>query len=153
CWVHLFDPHAPYEGHAEVFGDRFRERPYDGDIAFADLHLGRLIADLRERGLYERTMIVVVGDHGEGLGDHEESEHGFMLYNPTVHVPLIVNFPEKCRAGHRVTTPVSQVDILPTVLDCLNVAASSPNKLSGRTLRGALEGSAIEPRVCYSESE
>jgi len=153
CWVHLFDPHAPYEEHPEVFGDRFRDRPYDGDIAFADLHVGRLIAHLKERGLYERTMIVVVGDHGEGLGDHQEGEHGFMLYNSTVHVPLIITHPRLCRAGHRVSTPVSQVDILPTVLDCLDVCFAETEKISGSSLRAALRGSAIEPGVCYSETK
>ncbi len=153
CWVHLFDPHAPYESHEEVFGDRFRNLPYDGDIAFADLHVGRLIADLKDRGLYDNTLIVVVGDHGEGLGEHLEQEHGFMLYNSTVRVPLIVSAPGLCRGGHRVSTPVSQVDILPTVLGCLDVQAVEADKVSGRSLDAALQGAELEPRVCYSETQ
>ena len=151
CWVHLFDPHAPYEGHAEVFGERFRDRPYDGDIAFADLHIGRLIDDLKARGLYDRTLIVVVGDHGEGLGEHLEEEHGFMLYNSTLHVPLIVSCPTLCQTGHRVATPVSQVDLLPTVLESLHVDV--PEGVSGISLRPALRGSPLPPRACYSETE
>jgi arylsulfatase A-like enzyme/Tfp pilus assembly protein PilF len=150
CWVHLFDPHAPYEGHPEVFRDRFRERPYDGDIAFADLHVGRLIEFLKARGQYERTLIVVVGDHGEGLGEHLEDEHGFMLYNSTLRVPLIVSCPGMCRAGHRVSGAVSQVDLLPTVLDCLRIPPPQP--ISGVSLLSALKGSQVEPRFCYAET-
>ena len=151
CWVHLFDPHAPYQGHAEVFGDQFRDLPYDGDIAFADLHIGRLVDDLKARGLYDRTLIVVVGDHGEGLGEHLEEEHGFMLYNSTLHVPLIVSCPTLCRAGHRVATPVSQVDLLPTVLESLRIDA--PVGVSGISLHAALAGSPLLPRTTYSETE
>jgi arylsulfatase A-like enzyme/Tfp pilus assembly protein PilF len=151
CWVHLFDPHAPYEGHPEVFRDRFRERPYDGDIAFADLHVGRLIEFLKVCGQYERTLIVVVGDHGEGLGEHLEDEHGFMLYNSTLRVPLIVACPGVCRAGHRVAGAVSQVDLLPTILDCLRIPAPTP--ISGVSRLSALKGSPVEPQFCYAETE
>lgn len=150
CWVHLFDPHAPYEGHPEVFRDRFQELPYDGDIAFADLHVGRLIRFLKERGLYEQTLIIVVGDHGEGLGEHQENEHGFMLYETTVHVPLIVSCPSVCRANQRVSTAVSQVDLLPTVLECLQLPVLS--KVSGISLLGALQGLPLEPRTLYAET-
>jgi arylsulfatase A-like enzyme/Flp pilus assembly protein TadD len=151
CWVHLFDPHAPFEGHAETFGDRFRERPYDGDIAFADLQIGRLVADLKERGLYERTVIVVVGDHGEGFGEHQELEHGFMLYNSTLRVPLIVRTPAQSKAGHRVPTPVSLVDLFPTILDALQLSRSE--RVSGVSLAKGLKGESIEPRPCYSETD
>lgn len=153
CWVHLFDPHAPYDSHEEVFRDRFRDRPYDGDIAFADLHVGRLIAHLKDRGLYEHTLIVVVGDHGEGLGEHQEDEHGFMLYNSTARVPLIVSAPELCQPGHRVSTPVSQVDILPTVLTCLDLRSDESDLISGRSLSAALLGSKLEPVACYMETQ
>ncbi|MCA9027446.1 MAG: sulfatase-like hydrolase/transferase [Planctomycetaceae bacterium] len=153
CWVHLFDPHAPYESHEEVFGDRFADRPYDGDIAFADQHIGRLVANLKDRGLYDNTLIVVVGDHGEGLGEHLEDEHGFMLYNSTLRVPLIISAPRRCLSGHRVSTPVSQVDILPTVLAFLDIEPETAVTISGRSLSAAMQGSNIEPRVCYSESK
>ncbi len=151
CWVHLFDPHAPYDSHAEVFQDRFDDRPYDGDIAFADLHVGRLVEFLKSRSLYERTLIVVVGDHGEGLGDHLEDEHGFMLYNSTLRVPLIVSGPGFCRAGHRVETAVSQVDLFPTVLECLRIDA--PGRVSGVSLRDGLLGKPVRSRLRYAETE
>jgi len=151
CWVHLYDPHAPYDAHEESYGDRFRDSPYDGDIAFADEQIGRLIDFLKEHGLEERTIVVVVGDHGEGLGEHEEHEHGFMVYNSTVRVPLIVACPPICKAGHRVPTPVSLVDVFPTVLECMHV--SFAKKVSGRSLYAALQGAAIEPHLCYCEAD
>ncbi|MDB5338813.1 MAG: tetratricopeptide repeat protein [Planctomycetaceae bacterium] len=151
AWVHLYDPHAPFEGHAEVFQDRFQNEPYDGDIAFADLHVGRLIQHLKDRGELARTLVIVVGDHGEGFGEHAELEHGFMLYNSTLQVPLIMSNPGLCRTGYRVPTPVSLVDIFPTVLDCLQVPV--PRRVSGVNLNRALKGETIEPRVCFSETE
>ncbi len=151
AWVHLYDPHAPFEGHAEVFQDRFKDTPYDGDIAFADMHVGRLIQHLKDRGVYDNTLVIIVGDHGEGFNEHEELEHGFMLYNATLKVPFVVSNPSLCRAGYRVPTPVSLVDIFPTVLDCLHVPA--PKRVSGVSLHQALLGQPIEPRVCFSETE
>lgn len=151
CWIHLYDPHAPFEGHPELFQDRFKGNEYDGDIAFADLHVGRLIKHLKDIGQYHRTIIVVVGDHGEGFGEHQELEHGFLLYNATLQVPLIVNAPGVSRAGHRVPTSVSLVDIYPTILDCLKIPAST--RVSGISLAPALRGNPMESRACYSESE
>jgi arylsulfatase A-like enzyme len=150
CWVHLFDPHAPYESHPEIFQDRFRENPYDGDIAFADLHVGRMVRFLKDKGVYDNTLIIIVGDHGEGLGEHVEDEHGFMLYNSTLHVPMIVSCPKLCKAGQRVAQSVSQVDIFPTVLDCLQV--DSPGPVSGVSFHRGLTGSPLQPRFCYSET-
>src|SRR5262249_3438100 len=81
CWVHLFDPHAPYRSREELFGSNFADRPYDAGIAFADRQIGRLLDCLEQHGLTSRTLVVVGGDHGEGLGEHDEREHGHMLYN------------------------------------------------------------------------
>ena len=89
CWVHLFDPHAPYLTHADLFGDEFADRPYDAEIAYVDRQIGRVIGDLQTRGLDSHTLVVVVGDHGEGLGEHLERKHGMTLYDATMHVPLI----------------------------------------------------------------
>src|SRR6266849_9808163 len=88
-WIHLYDPHAPYNPPSEF---RARSRtPYDGEIAYADAQLGRLLDSLRARGEIERTLSVVAGDHGEGLGDHGERTHGMLLYDSTLRVPLIVH--------------------------------------------------------------
>ena len=151
CWIHLYDPHAPFEGHAEVFQNRFQGKEYDGDIAFADLQVGRLLKHLKDKGQYDNTMIIVVGDHGESFGEHDELEHGFLLYNATLRVPLIMSVPGGCQPGYRVPTSVSLVDIYPTVLKCLNLPL--PAHVSGGDLSAALKGSPIEPRACYSESE
>jgi arylsulfatase A-like enzyme len=145
--VHLFDPHAPYDGHAEIFGDRFAALPYDGDIAFADVQIERLVQHLKDAGRFDDTLIVVAGDHGEGFGDHDELEHGFLLYNSTLRVPLIFSSPRLTQAGQRI---VSLVDIAPTVLDCLQI--SSESQTSGVSLMTALDGGLIESRTCYSET-
>src|SRR5581483_7949470 len=91
-WLHLYDPHSPYEA-PEPYFTQYRERPYDGEIAYADHELGRLIAWLKRNQLYERTLIAALSDHGESLGEHGEQEHGFFLYNSSLRVPLIVKPP------------------------------------------------------------
>jgi arylsulfatase A-like enzyme len=91
-WLHLYDPHSPYDP-PEPFRTQYRSHPYDGEIAYADHELGRLIAWLKQNRLYDHTAIVVLSDHGESLGDHGEKEHGFFVYNSTVHIPLIVKPP------------------------------------------------------------
>ena len=150
CWVHLYDPHAPFEGHPEVFGDRFRDDPYDGDIAYADQQTGRLIDFLKSKNLYEDTLVVIVGDHGEGFGEHLEEEHGFLLYNSTLRVPLIVSCPSRCLKNQRVPASVSIVDILPTVAELTQIPV--PERLSGLSLAPALRGETIASRPCFSEA-
>ncbi|MBL8849733.1 MAG: tetratricopeptide repeat protein, partial [Planctomycetaceae bacterium] len=150
CWVHLFDPHAPYDAHSEIFDNRFAQRPYDGDIAFADIQIARLVEHLRETDCYDDTLIVIAGDHGEGFGDHAELEHGFLLYNSTLRVPLIFSSPRLTSPGHRSAAAVSLVDLLPTVLDCLQVPADVHT--SGVSLKPVLTGQAIAERATYSET-
>lgn len=151
CWVHLYDPHAPFEGHAEEFGTRFAHTPYDGDIAFADQQVGRLIKHLEQQKLADRTLVVVVGDHGEGFGEHDEQEHGFLLYNSTLRVPFLVSGPKFLRTGHRSQADVSQVDLLPTIVDVLQL--QSPPHVSGKSFLPALRGESIAPRILYAETE
>jgi arylsulfatase A-like enzyme/Tfp pilus assembly protein PilF len=88
-WLHLYDPHSPYDP-PEPFRTEYRDHPYDGEIAYADAQLGRLITWLKGNHLYDNTAIVVLSDHGESLGEHGEREHGFFIYNATLHVPLII---------------------------------------------------------------
>jgi arylsulfatase A-like enzyme/Tfp pilus assembly protein PilF len=151
CWVHLFDPHGPYKPREELFGERFVERPYDAGLAFADQQIGRIIEFLDRQNLRERTLIVVVGDHGEGLGEHDELEHGHMLYNSTLRVPLLIFHPSLCRPGQRITQVVSLVDLLPTFQECLGLGTAGP--LSGRSLSAALLGKVMAPRLCYGETD
>jgi len=143
-WLHLFEPHSPYEP-PEPFRST-ASTPYDGEIATADALVGRLLEDLDRRGLYERSLIVLVSDHGEGLGDHGEMEHGILLYRETLHVPLVVKLPGGRRAGEASSDPAGLVDVLPTVLAA--VGRPLPEGLSGRDL---LAGSAPDRRI-YSET-
>lgn len=151
CWVHLYDPHSPYLDHADQFGERFKASPYDGEIAFVDQQVARLRDFLKQRGMDDRTLVVVVGDHGEGLGEHHERRHGKMLYNSTLHVPLIVSLPGKLPAGRRVPDAVSLVDLFPTILETLHQPWPTP--ISGRSLLAVASGAQLEPRACYGETD
>ena len=115
-WLHLYDPHSPYDP-PEPYHTRFAGHLYDGEIAYADHQLGRLIAWLKQQRLYDGSLIVLLSDHGESLGEHGEREHGFFIYNATVHIPLIVKPP----AGRgfqpgRVAGPVETTSVAPTLL-------------------------------------
>src|SRR6266568_3950960 len=92
-WMHLYDPHFPYRP-PTPYSDQYKDRPYDGEIAFADSQVGRLIRFLKDKGLYQNTIIVLTGDHGESLGEHGEKTHGFFIYNATLHIPVIVHLPD-----------------------------------------------------------
>jgi hypothetical protein len=122
AWVHLYDPHAPYEP-PERYRKRYPGRPYDGEVAYADAQLGRLLDFLERQGLQGRTLVVVTSDHGEGLGDHGEEEHMMFLYDSTLHVPLLLSWPGVLPAGARVKGQLRSIDVMPTVLDLLGVPA------------------------------
>ena len=115
-WLHLYDPHSPYDP-PEPFRTQYRGNLYGGEIAYADHELGRLLAWLKQNRLYDRSLIVFLSDHGESLGDHGEKEHGFFVYNSTLHIPLIVKPPagSGVRLG-RVTRPVETIAIAPTLV-------------------------------------
>ena len=118
AWVHLYDPHAPYDP-PEPYRSRHRTDLYSGEIAYTDHVVSRLLSWLRERDLMGRTLVVLTADHGEGLGDHGESTHGYFIYDSTTHVPLIIRTPWGDRG--RSSTQVSSVDIFPTILDLLGL--------------------------------
>ena len=94
AWVHLYDPHAPYEPPAE-FLQKAGGRAYDGEVAFADAQVARLLEWLDRSGARERTIVVIAGDHGEGLGDHGEQTHGMLAYDSTLRVPLVIDAGER----------------------------------------------------------
>lgn len=153
-WLHLYDPHIPYEP-PEPFKTRFSGRGpgglYDGELAFTDSQVGRVLDWLEERSAAEHTIVVVVGDHGEALGDHGEAEHGYYIYDATVRVPLIVRVPGSGAAGVRVAQQVRTIDVTPTVLDLVGVAPPQP--LHGQSLLPLmLDPDGGEPRPAYSES-
>lgn len=150
-WVHLYDPHHPYNPPAP-FNETYKSHLYDGEIAFTDAQLGRLLGYLKQRGTYSRTVIAVSGDHGEGLGEHGEKTHGFFIYNTTLHVPLIIKPSASIKFTNRVVKKdVSLVDLMPTLLGILN--SPIPPKVQGKNLAGmVLRGTEIEASPLYSET-
>jgi arylsulfatase A-like enzyme len=145
-WIHIWDPHTEYAP-PEPFATQYRDRPYDGEVAYADFALGRLFQAIEASGAAERTLTVLTADHGEGLGDHGERTHGYLAHNATIWVPLIIAGP---KAGpSRPEAPVSHSDIVPTVLDILGVPA--PPEIQGRSLRPALAGKSLPVRPIYFE--
>jgi arylsulfatase A-like enzyme/cytochrome c-type biogenesis protein CcmH/NrfG len=148
-WMHLYDPHFPYHP-PEPFSREYAAQPYDGEIAFADEQVGRLLRFLKEKGIYQNTVIVLCGDHGESLGEHGEKTHGFFIYNATMHVPLIIRLPENA-ASRTVADPVSLVDLMPTVLGA--VGLEIPSQVQGRSLLAELRADHTErDRTLYGET-
>lgn len=147
-WVHFYDPHDPYDPPAP-YATRFKANPYDGEIAFADLALGQIITRLKRTGRYANTVILVMADHGEGLGEHGENTHGIFLYDSTLRVPLVLK-----PAGHAapviVGDQVSAVDVLPTLCELVGVKAPSSD---GRSLVPLLRGKAATPVAVFAETE
>ena len=153
-WLHLFDPHDPYTP-PEPFRSQYPGAPYDGEVAYTDSLIGGFLADLEERDLVDDSLIVLTADHGEGLGDHGETSHGYFVYDSTVHVPLILRLPGKALSGTSTAEPVSHVDIVPTVLDLVGLEARST--LQGQSLLDSLEPQSVTEedgsgRVVYAES-
>jgi arylsulfatase A-like enzyme/Flp pilus assembly protein TadD len=148
-WLHLYDPHSPYDP-PEPYLTEYRSHPYDGEIAYADHELGRLIAWLKRNRLYDRTLIVFLSDHGESLGEHGEQEHGFFAYNSTVHIPLIVKPPAGSvfRPG-RISRPVETVAVAPTLLQLAGIHDEIEKQLRSPSLLG--RASATEDEA-YSET-
>ncbi len=149
-WVHLYDPHDPYEPPAP-YSETYKDRLYDGEIAYADSAVGHFLAYLKKQGWYEGSLIVVVGDHGEGLGEHHEDTHGIFLYDSTTHVPLLVKLPEEREAGRTVEAQVRTTDIMPSILELLGVPA--PASLDGESLGPFLAGTGGPPRTAFGETE
>jgi arylsulfatase A-like enzyme/Tfp pilus assembly protein PilF len=148
-WIHLYDPHDPYEP-PEPYSKIYKNRLYDGEIAYADMALGSFLSYLKQHGWYENSVIVVVGDHGEGLGEHQEETHGIFLYDSTLHVPLIVKLP-RGNGGRVVESQVRTTDILPTVLEL--VGAARPEKLDGESLMPYFDGTQSGSRIVFGETD
>jgi arylsulfatase A-like enzyme/tetratricopeptide (TPR) repeat protein len=147
-WVHLFDPHAPYAP-PKPWSDRFPERPYDGEIAFMDAEIGRLLRHPRASG--REVVVAAIGDHGESLGDHGEMTHGLLVYESTIRVPWIMSWPG-CPTGARFDQPVSQVDFMPTALDVLALPGVDDG-VDGKSLIPLIDGNQDGPdRLLYAES-
>lgn len=150
-WLHLFDPHDPYRP-PEPFKSQYRH-PYDGEVAYTDSLFGNFRQELEERGLLENSLVILTGDHGEGLGQHQEGFHGFFIYDSTVHVPLIVRAPFGRLGGRVVNDAVSHVDLFPTILAA--TGQEIPEQAQGESLLPLMLNLVPDDapeRLVYSES-
>jgi choline-sulfatase len=160
-WVHYFDPHDPqlrppsefiqaYPLPLSPLPDRLRAL-YDVEIRYMDRQLGRLLADLRQSGRFDDTIVVVVADHGEGLGDHDWWTHG-ILYQEQIHAPLIIRAPS-VPAGKKIDYLVRTIDIMPTVLELAGIRGESSPPMDGASLVPLLAGEAADPGyLAYADS-
>lgn len=148
-WVHVYDPHYPYEAPAP-FRAKYRRDPYDGEIAYTDAAMGTLLTALRSARLLSGAGVVVTADHGEALGEHGEHTHGVFLYDSTIHVPLVVKAPGQS-AGSSADVRVSHTDILPTLLEWAKVPA--PEHVQGSSLTGLATAEEPDDRPSYAETE
>jgi arylsulfatase A-like enzyme/tetratricopeptide (TPR) repeat protein len=149
-FLHLYEPHSPYDP-IEPYRTIYKDRPYDGEIATVDQIVGNFVSFLKERKIYDRALVILLSDHGEGLGQHGEDEHGTLLYREQLHVPLLIKLPGQKGAGSSVREPVGLFDIFPTILSTVGLKA--PAGLPGRALPLAAGGGpGIGVRNIYSET-
>jgi len=156
-WVHLYDAHDPYNV-PEPYKSRYASAPYDGAIAYQDAAVGKLLRQLKLRGLYDGAVIAVTADHGESLGAHGEDTHGIFLYDETIHVPLLIKLPKASGGGKRITNRVELVDILPTLLQ--ETGIDIPKEVQGKSLLALMKAGTAEndlPKAwgeaAYAESD
>ena len=135
-WVHLYDAHDPYDP-PEPYKSRYASAPYDGEIAYEDAAVGKLLSWLRLRGLYDGALIALMADHGEALGEHGETTHGIFLYDETIRVPLLFKLPRENSAGKRIESRAGLVDVLPTILEAVGI--SIPHDVQGESLLSMLK--------------
>jgi len=158
-WVHLYDAHDPYDP-PEPYKSRYASEPYDGAIAYQDAVVGKLLRQLKTRGLYDSALLAVMADHGESLGAHGEDAHGIFLYDETIHVPLLIKLPNASAGGTRIEDQVELVDVLPTLLQVCGIeipkqvqGASLLSLMKGRAAEGSSTVEAWHERTAYAQSE
>src|SRR5258708_7689643 len=148
-WVHYYDPHYDYRP-PEPYASEFRKNPYDGEIAYMDASIGKLLEGLRKDGLLVNALIVIAGDHGEGLLEHGERQHGIFLYEYALHVPLLMAREGRIHPRSRIADLCGLADLAPTVLDLMGQGSLSGT--DGVSLKALLEGRSLPPRTLYAES-
>jgi choline-sulfatase len=148
-WVHLYDPHDPYDP-PPPFRESFATQPYDGEIAYDDQNVGRLLTRLGQLELEPSTVVAIVGDHGESLGEHGEATHAMFVYDAAVRVPLVLSAPGRLAAGRRVRAPVRAVDVAPTLLALAGQPAMTGSE--GVSLLPLVDGRAAGSPAAYSET-
>lgn len=149
AWVHLYDPHAPHDP-PEPFRKKYTDNPYAGEVAYTDAVVGMIVEDIEARELLDSTLIAVVGDHGEGLGEHGERTHSLLIYNSTIHVPMLLHFPGHIPSGKKIDHLTRAIDLAPTILDYLGLPSTIGQ---GASLRSLIDGKQLDEEiVAYSES-
>jgi len=149
CWIHFFDPHLPYDP-PSPFREEFSENPYDGEIAYMDVYIGKVIDKLREKNLLDKTIVILVGDHGEALREKNELDHGIFIYDTTLRVPFIIYCPKNLPQGLVVDSRVRLVDVMPTILDLLKIPGN--DEIQGQTLVPHIEGRKKDGLSSYIET-
>ena len=147
AWMHLFDPHEPYDP-PMPYNQKYAKDLYSGEAAFVDSQLGQLFDFLKNLGFMENTMIILTADHGEALGEHGETSHSYFAYNSTIHIPLIIYIPDGAPAA--IHENVSHVDIFPTVSEALGLKA--PKEVQGESLLPLIKGKSRKNPAIYFES-
>lgn len=151
AWIHLYDPHHPYEP-PEPYASDYADRLYDGEVAWSDELIGRLDTAIEKLGLRDDTLFVLTSDHGEALGEHGETLHGFFVYQSTLAVPLLFRGPGVV-PGSRLSATARTKDLFPTILDLVGVNAPAGIQRSGRSLAEALRGrEELSEETSYAES-
>jgi arylsulfatase A-like enzyme/tetratricopeptide (TPR) repeat protein len=158
-FIHYFDPHSPYDPPPpyslidptlEKGSDEVRTQFYDGEIAYTDEHIGRLLKGLEERGLLENTLVVLTTDHGEALGEHGEKSHGYYNYEGTLHIPLVFSWPKEFPQGVIYDNLARHIDLAPTILDILGIEGKDGGSFQGESLYPFGQGKS--PDFSYLES-
>jgi tetratricopeptide (TPR) repeat protein len=150
AFLHLYEPHTPYEP-PEPYASRYKGREYDGEIAYVDELAGRFLDLLKKKGIYDRALIIVLSDHGEGLGEHGEDEHGIFLYRWALQVPLMVKLPKSEGAASSITTPVQLSDVFTTVVQAVGIRDVPPPR-GTVSLLDVAAGRGGEGRKLYAET-
>ncbi|UCC39774.1 MAG: tetratricopeptide repeat protein [Candidatus Aminicenantes bacterium] len=149
-WVHYYDPHDPYLP-PSPFDKTYRNQPYEGEIAYTDVYVGKLISLLEEKNIFQKTLIIAVGDHGEDLFEHNEPGHGIFLYDTTLKVPLIFHCPVSIPEGIEINRQVRTIDILPTILEVIRIDIPKFNQ--GKSLIPLMQGKELtETEESYAET-
>jgi choline-sulfatase len=147
-WVHVYDPHLPYQP-PSPYREQYKDRPYDGEIAYADHELGRLFETVRKKSPADKTLIAILSDHGESLGEHGEYSHGVFLYDSTLRIAFVLAGPG-VPAGARMKRQARTIDFLPTVLDLMDGRA--PVSAQGASLTPYFQGKEADTAVSYAET-
>ncbi len=148
-WIHLYDPHTPYDP-PSPFKEKFSNQPYRGEVEYLDYELGLFFDWLKKEDIYDNSLIIMMADHGESLGEHDEDSHGFFIYKPTVWIPLIIHAPFKF-PRQKINNIVESIDVAPTILEALGIPA--PGSFQGQSLMNLMFGDKEARKdVAYTET-